>query len=182
MQRARKLHRDLPDASNGRDVERLGRQHQGGVPAVHAGILDVLGDGPQHQLSPVGHGIDLDFARVGLEFGDDDGVLGRNHRGPCQDAAQLDRFVRDRHRRPAQNVARAHQHGESAQLFHGPIRLGCVNNVRPARLIDLQFVEERAEFRAVLGLVDGFRAGAEDSHARLWPGASRGCSEPGRPC
>ena len=42
VQRARQLRRDVARPADGREVERLRRQHQRRVAAVHAGVLDVL--------------------------------------------------------------------------------------------------------------------------------------------
>ena len=73
--------------------------------------------------------------------------------------------MRNRHCRSAQNIARADQHWIAAEPLHDPVRLGCIGHMRPLRLIDSKLVEQRAEFRAVLGGIDRLRAGAEKLHA-----------------
>ena len=73
--------RDLARLADGRDVERLRREHQRRVAAVDAGVLDVLADGPEHDLAVVGHRVDLDLAGVRLELGDHHRVLGRDRLG-----------------------------------------------------------------------------------------------------
>ena len=72
---------DLARLADGRDVERLRREHQRGIAAVDARVLDVLADGPEHDLAAVGHRVDLDLAGVRLELGDDHRVLGRDRLG-----------------------------------------------------------------------------------------------------
>ena len=62
------------------------------------------------------------------------------------------------------------------------VGLGGVGDVRPARLIDAELVEQRAELRAILGAVDALGAGAEDAARRPVQAAARGCSASARPC
>ena len=69
---------DLPDRS---DVERLRGKDERRVAAVHAGVFDVLADGPQDDLALVGDGVDLDLAGVNLELRDDDRIVRVDLRG-----------------------------------------------------------------------------------------------------
>jgi hypothetical protein len=56
-------------------------KHQRGVAGVNARVLDVLADGPEHDLAVVGHRVDLQLACVGLELGDHHRVLRRDRLG-----------------------------------------------------------------------------------------------------
>ena len=135
---------DLLDSADGRDVKHLRRQHQRRVAAVHAGVLDVLADGTQDDLALVGHGVDLDLARVRLELRHDDRMLRRDRQRAVENEPQLVRLVGDAHRGAGEHVARAHEHRKPAQLRNELLRVRDVGEVRPARLVDAQIVEQGA--------------------------------------
>jgi len=158
----RDLLRDAAHLPQGGDGHVHGRQHEGRVAAVDAGVLDVLAHGPEHHLAPVRDQVDLDLPGVLLELGDDDRVLGGNRLRLPQDAGEFVVFVGDGHCGAAQHVARAYQNGEAPQLLHDALRVGRVGHVGPARLVHPDPVEEGAELVAVLGPVDVLGRGAED--------------------
>ena len=97
-QRLGQLGGNLLGAMDDRQRHGLGRKHQGRITAVHAGVLHVLADGPQHDLAVVRNRIDLDLPGPGLELGDHHRVLGIHGPGALQDAVELGRIVRDAHR------------------------------------------------------------------------------------
>ena len=161
---------DLPDLADGREVERLWRQHESGVAGMHTRVLDMLADGPEDQLPLVGNRVDLDLARMSLELGNDHRVLGVHSSGPPQDTLELVRFVGNAHRRAAEHVARADQNREAAETGNGFLQCLEVGDVRPLRLLDPHPVQEIAELLAVFGTIDAFCRGAEDSHSGLVEG------------
>ena len=132
--------------------------------------------GPKHDLAAVRDRVDLDLARVRLERGNHDRMLGRDLERPREDALQLDRLMRHAHRGAAQHIARADEHGKAAETVDGFVRLRRVGHVGPARLVDAEFVEQRAELAAVLRPVDVSGARPEDFDARAMQAAARGCS------
>ena len=68
-ERACQFCRNTLYSADGRNIKRLWRQHERGIAAVYAGVLDMLADCPQNDLALVGDCIDFDLARVALKLG-----------------------------------------------------------------------------------------------------------------
>ena len=133
---------------------------------MHAGVLDVLADGPKDDLPSVRHRVDLHLPGVCLERRDHDRMLGRYLAGARQDARELVRLVRHAHRRAAQHVARADEHREPAEPLDDGVGVGNIGHVEPARLVDAELVQQGAELAAVLRAIDVLGARPEHLHAR----------------
>src|SRR5215831_1721913 len=153
------------DAAYGCDVKRLRRCDQRGVAAVHAGVSDMLADGPQDDLPSIRHRIDLYFPGVCLKRRDHDGVVARDFASPCEDATEFVSLVCHTHRRAAQHVARSDEHRKPAEPLDHGIGIRDVRDLEPSRLIDTELVQQGTEFPSVLGAIDVLGAGSEHLHA-----------------
>ena len=155
--------------AHGLDVaaaQRHRRQRARRVAGVDAGLLDVLHDPADVDLGAVAECVDVDLDGVLEEPVDQHRVLGRELGGAGDVALQRLLVVDDLHAAPAEHVGRPHQHGvadvggDAAGLFEA----GGHAEPRRGQPRGPQHFAERA---AVLGQVDGLRAGADDRHAGL---------------
>jgi hypothetical protein len=65
---------------------------------VHAGVLDVLGDGVVNDLAVARDRVDVDLLRVLDELGDDDRVVGRDEARLVEEDLEVLRTQRERER------------------------------------------------------------------------------------
>ena len=86
-----------------------GREDESGITRVNTGVLDVLGDGVDEELSVVRDGININLLGVVDELRDDDGVERRNVGGGRQVVLQLRLVVDDVHSSTRQDVRRSDQ-------------------------------------------------------------------------
>ncbi|SHV99803.1 Uncharacterised protein [Mycobacteroides abscessus subsp. abscessus] len=139
-------------------------QRTGGVARVDTSLLDVLHDAAEIDLGAVAQRVDIDLDRVLQEPVHQHRMLGRQLGGPGDVAVQSFLVVDDLHAASAQHVGRAHQHritdvgGDLLGLLES--RCGTKAWGRQSRRH-----QEIAEDAAVLGAIDGRRAGAHHRHA-----------------
>ena len=153
---------DALDAAHGLHVELLRRELDGGVARVHAGKLDVLGDGVGDDFAVLCHGIHLHLLGVLDELAHHHGVFLRYVGRQLEEALQLFLVGADVHGGAAQHVAGTDEHGEtylldeSVDVFHRRQRA-------PLGLVHADAVEHGGELVAVFGIVDALGRGAEDA-------------------
>ncbi len=70
------------------------------------------------------------------------------------------------HGSAAQHIARTHEYGKPAKALYRCLGLFGVCDVEPARLIDIELIEQGTELSPIFGLVDVYRVGPQDLHAR----------------
>ena len=160
-------------------AQRHRRQRTRRVAGVDAGLLDVLHDPADVHLGAVAQRVDVDLDGVLEEPVDEHRVLGRQFGGAGDVALQGVLVVHDLHAAPAQHVGRPHQHriadlgGDAAGLLEA----GGGAELRRGQAGGVQHFAERA---AVLGQVDGLRAGARRSARPPSPAARPGPAASGR--
>mmetsp|Transcript_39184 Transcript_39184/g.118391 ORF Transcript_39184/g.118391 Transcript_39184/m.118391 type:complete len:327 (-) Transcript_39184:3231-4211(-) len=138
----------------GLHAQALGGQEQGGVAAVGASILDVLGDRVVDQVPLVAHGVELDLPRPGDVLGNHNRVLLLDHRGGVQEALELRLVVDDTHGGPRQDVRGPHQDREAHRAREGE-RVLELHELAPFRLVDVQLVAHGRELRAIFRGING---------------------------
>jgi hypothetical protein len=153
-------------------LDRLGRQREGRhragrVARVDAGFLDMLQHAGHEHVLAVAQGVDVDFRGAAQIVVQQDRVLERDLTGVGDVAFQVLVITDDLHATTAQHVGRTH-HEREADLFAGGAGLvpGAGDGV--FRLGDVEAVQQLLEALAVLGQVDGVRAGAQDRDAGLF--------------
>src|SRR5690606_960367 len=147
--------------------QRVRRQRTGRVAGMHACLFDMLHDRADHHIGAIGHRVHVDLDGAVEEVVQQHRtVIGDFHR-IAQVALELVFLIDDLHGAATQYIGRTH-HQRIADLVrrgngfvfaaHGGVR----------RLTQVQALDHLLEALAVFGTVDGFRAGTDDRHARLF--------------
>ena len=131
---------------------------------MHAGKLDVLGDGVALDFSVTGYGVNFHFLRTLQELGGDHGMLLAHHHGIFQGAFQFLAAGDHFHGGAGEHVGRT-DHDGKAHFIGKSVDVLYAGEFLPAGLVNAQGVAHAGEFLAVLGHVDGLGAGSEDADA-----------------
>ena len=136
---------------------------------MDAGLLDVLHDARDDDVLAVAERVHVELVGVLEEAVDEDrAVRERRKRLPEHEAERV-LVVRDAHRAPAEDVARADEEREAEPPAHADALLGVARDA-PGRRLEVDFLEELAEALAVLGAVDRLGLRPEDRDARVLEG------------
>ena len=130
---------------------------------MHAGKLDVLGDGVTLDFSVTGHRVNLHFLRALQELGSHHRMLLAHHHGILQGTFQLFPAGDHLHGGTGEHVGRTDHNGK-AHLIGKGIHILHAGEFFPAGLVDAQGVAHPGEFLAVFGHIDGPGAGSKDPH------------------
>ena len=162
------FHRIVDDLLLDLRTQAKGRIDADGVAGVDAGTLHVFHDGRDEDVRPVADGIDLGLLAHDILVHQDRGVLVDFH---CIMEIVTERVLvaHDHHRAASEHEARTHEDRVADVLG----RLHAVLHVRDGMglgLADTGLAHDLLEELAVLGVVDGLEAGADERDAELGEG------------
>ncbi len=153
-----------PDLVNQIGAEGIRRQCAGRIPGMDSGLLDVLHDAADDDVSAVGQGVDVDLDGVLEELVHQNRVLRRSVDGKLHVVSQLFRVVDDLHGAPTKDIGRTDNNrvadidGNSLRLFERP-------GYAVIRLFEIELVQQLLEALPVFGPVNRVRAGADNRYA-----------------
>jgi hypothetical protein len=128
---------------------------------VNTGVFNVLTDGVDKKLAVRGNGVNVDLASALNEFGDDNGVVGRDVGSSKELLLELILRPDDSHGSTGQNVGRTNENRvlDAVSELLGLLVRG---KLLPGGLVNTNGVEDGRELVSVLSLVDVERVGTKN--------------------
>jgi len=138
-----------------------GRENQGSITRVDTGVLNVLTDSVDKDLTVVSDGIDIDLAGTLNELSDNNGVIGADLSGSVKLLLELAFRADDGHGSTGKDVRGSDENGVTDGVGE-LLGLSVGSEFTPSRLVNTNRVENGRELLTVFSLVNVLGVGTED--------------------